>query len=102
MVGYCATRNGVNGGHGCEGRDLYESAILVCMVKKTFNIDPKLLKEAREAVGGVTATETIRLGLERLVRDAAYKRIQAYFGSEPDAKDVPRRREKPKTKRKAA
>lgn len=72
------------------------------MVKKTFNVDPKLLKAAREAVGGATATDTIRLGLEALVRHEAYQRLKQYFGSEPDAKDVPRRREKPKSKRKAA
>ena len=74
------------------------------MVKKTFNVDPKLLKAAREAVGGATATDTIRLGLEALVRHAAYQRMRDYLGSEPDAKDVPRRREKPRVKqgRKAA
>lgn len=72
------------------------------MVKKTFNVDPKLLKAAREAVGGKTATETIQLGLEELVRTAAMKRLVSYFGSEPDAKDVPRRREAPKGKRKVA
>lgn len=70
-------------------------------MKKTFNIDDDLLKEAQKATGARTATEAIRLGLEELVRAAAYKRIAAYLGAEPDAKDVPRRREKPR-KRKAA
>ena len=102
MVDHCDTRKCVKGAPRCEALDLYECAILVCMVKKTFNVDPKLLKAAREAVGGATATETIRLGLEALVRRSAMKRLVSYFGSEPNAQDVPRRREKPKSKRKAA
>jgi hypothetical protein len=52
-----------------------------------------LLKEAREACGAKTDTGTIRLGLEELVRRAAGERMIAYFGSEPDAQDVPRRRD---------
>jgi Arc/MetJ family transcription regulator len=68
-------------------------------MKKTFNIDDELLKEAREACGAATNTETIRLGLEALVRHAAYQRLRSYLGTEPDAQDVPRRRE-PAAKRK--
>jgi Bacterial antitoxin of type II TA system, VapB len=68
-------------------------------MKKTFNVDDKLLKDAREASGASTDTEAIRLGLEELVRSEAYKRIAAYLGSEPDAKDVPRRREPPAKRR---
>lgn len=71
-------------------------------MKKTFNIDDQLLKDAQKASGARTATDAIRLGLEELVRTAAYKRIAAYLGTELDAKDVPRRREKPARKRKAA
>jgi hypothetical protein len=68
-------------------------------MKKTFNVDAKLLKEARAAVGAGTDTETIRLGLEALVRRAANERMKAFGGSEPDAKDVPRRRERPAARR---
>jgi len=71
-------------------------------MKKTFNVDAKLLKDAKEACGVKTDTEAIRLALEGLVRSAAYKRLAALMGSEPDAKDVPRRREEPVRKRKAA
>ena len=74
---------------------------IICM-KKTFNIDDKLFKEAKEACGATTDTETIRLGLEALVRRAAYERLQAFQGTEPHAQDTPRRREKVKGKRKAA
>jgi hypothetical protein len=71
-------------------------------MKKTVHVDEKLLKEARAACGAGTDTETIRLGLEALVRHAAYQRLRAYLGTEPDAQDVPRRREKPITKRRGA
>jgi hypothetical protein len=67
-------------------------------MKKTLEIDAELLKEARAACGASTDTETIRLGLEALVRHAAYQRLRALIGSEPDARDVPRLREKPREK----
>ena len=73
----------------------------VCM-KKTLHIDEKLLKDARVACGAATDTDTVRMGLEALVRHAAYERLRALRGSEPGAKDVPRRREKSMTKRRAA
>jgi len=34
----------------------------------------------------------VRLGLEALVRHAAYERLRALRGAEPRARDVPRRR----------
>lgn len=68
-------------------------------MKKTFNVDPELLRKAREESGASTDTDTVRLGLEALVRAAAYRRLAAFRGSEPDAQDVPRRREEPATKR---
>jgi len=71
-------------------------------MKKTINIDEKLLKQAKKDCGAKTDTETIRLGLEALVRHAAYQRLRAYIGSEPDAQDVPRRREKPARRRSSA
>jgi hypothetical protein len=71
-------------------------------MKKTLHIDEALLKEARSACGAATDTETVRLGLEGLVRHAAYERLRALRGSEPGARDVPRRREKASTKRRVA
>ena len=44
-------------------------------MKKTLNIDAKLLEEAREACGASTDTDTVRLGLEALVRHAASQRL---------------------------
>ena len=71
-------------------------------MKKTFNVDDKLFKEAKAACRATTDTETIRLGLEALVRRAAYQRLQALRGSEPHAHDVPRRRERRPLKRSVA
>jgi Arc/MetJ family transcription regulator len=63
-------------------------------MKKTLNIDDRLFNQAKTASGASTDTETVRLGLEALVRRAAYERLAALRGSEPQAQDVPRRREK--------
>jgi Arc/MetJ family transcription regulator len=68
-------------------------------MKKTLNIDDKLLREAKSACGVATDTETVRLGLEALVRHAAYQRLRAFRGTEPDAQDVHRRREIPTAER---
>ena len=72
-------------------------------MKKTLNIDDELFNEAKQACGATTDTDTVRLGLEALVRHAAYERLRALRGTEPHARDVSRRREKPrKSKRRAA
>jgi Arc/MetJ family transcription regulator len=69
----------------------------MAQMKKTLEIDDTLLTEAKIAIGASTDTATIRAGLEALVRHAAYRRLAALGGSEPDALDttVPRRREPP-------
>ena len=71
---------------------------MICM-KKTLHIDEVLLREAKSASGAATDTATVRLGLEALVRRAAYERMRALRGSEANARDVPRRRERPSRKR---
>jgi Arc/MetJ family transcription regulator len=63
-------------------------------MKKTLHIDEGLLRDARSASGAKTDTEAVRLGLLALVRHAAYERLRALRGSEPNARDVPRRRER--------
>jgi len=70
-------------------------------MKKTLNVDDALLKEAKRACGATTDTATIRMGLQALVRKAAYERLRLLRGSEPKAADVPRRKET-NTKRKVA
>jgi Arc/MetJ family transcription regulator len=62
-------------------------------MKKTLHIDDDLLEQARKACGAETDTETVRKGLEALVRRAAQQRILLLEGSEPGAKATPRRRE---------
>jgi len=62
-------------------------------MKKTLHIDEELLRRAKTACHASTDTETVRLGLEALVRHAAYERLRSLRGAEPSARDVPRRRE---------
>jgi Arc/MetJ family transcription regulator len=71
-------------------------------MKKTLNIEDDLLKEAKEACGATTDTETVRKGLEALVRHAAYQKLRELAGSEPDAEDAPRRRDWPAVEDKVA
>ncbi|MBK9169668.1 MAG: type II toxin-antitoxin system VapB family antitoxin [Bryobacterales bacterium] len=61
-------------------------------MKKTLHIDEKTLREAREACGASTDTETMRLGLEALIRHAASQRLRQLRGSEKHVVDVPRHR----------
>ncbi len=63
-------------------------------MKKTLNIDEELLRKAKTASGAKNDTDTVRLGLEALVSRSAYQRLREFAGSEPDAKDIPRRRER--------
>ena len=51
-------------------------------VKKTLNIDENILRQAKEACGASTDTETVRLGLEALIRQSAYQRLRQLRGSE--------------------
>lgn len=62
-------------------------------MKKTLHIDEALLRDAKSASGARTDTETVRLGLEALIRQGAYERLRALRGKEPRAGDVRRRRE---------
>ncbi len=71
-------------------------------MKKTLHIDEKLLAEARDVSGATTDTEAVRLGLEALLRHAAYERLRALLGSEPAAQPPSRRRQKPARRRRAA
>jgi hypothetical protein len=61
-------------------------------MKKTLHIDDRTLREAKEACGASTDTETVRLGLEALIQHAAYQRLRRLRGSEKSVTDVARRR----------
>jgi hypothetical protein len=83
--------------------DPYLYGIITHMtVKKTLNVNGGLFEQAKEACGATTDTETVRLGLEALVRQAAYQRLRTLLGSEPEAQDVPRRLQKPAAHRHTA
>ena len=62
-------------------------------MKKTLHIDDDLLREARSVSGARSNTDTVRLGLEALVRQGANERLRTLRGKEPRATDVRRRRE---------
>jgi len=79
----------------------YLYGIIGCM-KKTLHIDERLLQNARSASGAKTDTETVRLGLEALVRRAAYERLRTLRGSEPHARDTRRRRDRSSSARHSA
>jgi hypothetical protein len=68
--------------------------MIACM-KKRVHVDAELLRAAKSASGAGTDTDTVRLGLEALMRYSAYERLRALRGSEPGARDVRRRREPP-------
>ena len=61
-------------------------------MKKTLHIDEITLRDAKKACGASTDTETVRLGLEALIRHAAYQRLRKLRGSDTAATDIPRRR----------
>jgi hypothetical protein len=71
-------------------------------MKKTLHIDENVLREAKEACGASTDTETVRLGLEALIRHEAYQRLRKLRGTEKRVADVPRRRAEAHTKRTVA
>lgn len=72
----------------------YRYGRMICM-KKTLHIDDALLRDARSASRAKTDTDTVRLGLKALIRQAAYQRLRALRGTESGAGEVPRRRERP-------
>jgi len=61
-------------------------------MKRTLHIDEDQLQAAKEACGATTDTQTVRLGLEALIRQAAYQRLRRLGGSEKGAADISRRR----------
>jgi Arc/MetJ family transcription regulator len=79
----------------------YQYGIIFCM-KKTLHIDDALLQDAKTASGAKTDTDTVRLGLEALVRQAAYDRLRTLRGSEPHARQTRRRRERASSGKRSA
>ena len=79
----------------------YRYGMIRCM-KKTLHIDDALLRDAKSASRARTDTDTVRLGLEALIRQEAYQRLRALRGSEPHAREVHRRRERPASRGRSA
>ena len=71
-------------------------------MKKTLHIDEGLLQNARSASGAKTDTETVRLGLEALVRRAAYDRLRTLRGTALHAGEPARRRGRSSSRRRSA
>jgi hypothetical protein len=61
-------------------------------MKKTLHIDDETLRAAKAACGAATDTQTVRLGLEALIRHGAYERLRRLRGIQKGAADIPRRR----------
>jgi Arc/MetJ family transcription regulator len=62
-------------------------------VKRSIEVDEELLKKAMEASGAKTYAETVEAALRDIVHRRASEALPAFLGTEPDAEDVPRRRE---------
>lgn len=61
-------------------------------MKTTMNLKPDLVKQAMEATGVKEKTALVHLGLQELIRKAAYTRLIALGGTDPSAKAAPRRK----------
>jgi len=61
-------------------------------MKTTMNLKDDLLKQAMEATGVKEKTALVHLGLQELIRKAAYNRLIALGGSDLNAKAAPRKK----------
>lgn len=61
-------------------------------MKTTMNLRDDLVRQAMEATGVSEKTALVHLGLEELVRKAAFQRLILLGGSDRKAKAAPRRR----------
>jgi Arc/MetJ family transcription regulator len=61
-------------------------------MRKTLNIDDKLVKKASRLTGIKEKTALVRMGLESLVAVASSRRLAALGGTEPSLNPIPRRR----------
>ncbi len=63
-------------------------------MRTTLNIDDELLHRAQELTGIVEKTALVRQGLEALIARESARRLAKLGGSDPELKDIPRRRSK--------
>ena len=61
-------------------------------MRKTLNIDDRILRKASELTGVREKTALVRMGLEALVARHSAQRLAALGGTDRHANTVPRRR----------
>jgi Arc/MetJ family transcription regulator len=61
-------------------------------MRTTVTIDDELLEEAQRLTGIKERATLIRVALETLVQRESARRLARLGGSQPDIKDIPRRR----------
>jgi Arc/MetJ family transcription regulator len=61
-------------------------------VRTTISLDDELLATAQEYTGVKEKSALVRLALELLVQREAARRLAAMGGTDPELKDIPRRR----------
>jgi len=64
-------------------------------MRTTLNIDDDLLQRAQQLTGINEKTAIVRSGLEALIARESARRLAKLGGTDPDLKDVPRRRSAP-------
>jgi len=70
---------------------MHQPCILMHM-RTTMNLDDELIERAREETGIKEKTALVHAGLEALIARAARRRLAKLGGSQPNIKDIPRRR----------
>ena len=66
-------------------------------MKITVNIDENQLKKARKLTGINDVSEVLNEGLRSLIGRESARRLAALGGSDPNLRDIPRRRFRPQT-----
>ena len=61
-------------------------------VRTTLSLDDELLADAQEYTGIKEKSALVNAALKALVQREAARRLAAMGGTEPDLKDIPRRR----------
>ena len=61
-------------------------------MRTTVNLDEELVKEAMEYSGISNRSELIKAGLTALVERGAARKLARIGGTQPQLKDIPRRR----------
>ena len=66
--------------------------MMEAFVRTTLSLDDELLADAQEYTGIKEKSALVNAALKALVQREAARRLAAMGGTEPDLKDIPRRR----------